>query len=471
MQIFNASWPLYAAMPAILKQAVVDAYVKCGWDVQNSIWIKGICDHKYPVFADVLEILPDIINTSDYSADSKGDYKGALLTRVQSMTVGINGVIFKNSVGIDDALLFDSNVVVDLSELGSDEAIALIMGVLIMKLNEYRKSQRKSNKNLALNSQLQHVTVLEEAHNLLKRTSKEQNQEGANMIGKSVEMISNSIKEMRTYGEGFIIIDQSPMAVDTSAIENTATKIIMNTPAKDACEELGSALSLSEAQTDELSRLNVGVAAVFQKGWLSPILMKVDKWDDRYNAEVQTTDQSSLRILKGKLVEALLEQYHSEKFSPMRLRSIIRASDLTADKKRETDEIIASYNEKLFAKSEINKYYFASLLMDLIGCEYLFSVIPTNGIPTYKEFSAYDSHSDEFRKLTRVYKESVGIWFEKVFDALAYYITLSTDYNKTEVILNLIYIAGSEGKIKYKRNDRLAMTCRMLYRMFDIPLK
>ena len=291
------------------------------------------------------------------------------------------------------------------------------------------------------------------------------------MIGKSVEMISNSIKEMRTYGEGFIIIDQSPMAVDTSAIENTATKIIMNTPAKDACEELGSALSLSEAQTDELSRLNVGVAAVFQKGWLSPILMKVDKWDDRYNAEVQTTDQSSLRILKGKLVEALLEQYHSEKFSPMRLRSIIRASDLTADKKRETDEIIASYNEKLFAKSEINKYYFASLLMDLIGCEYLFSVIPTNGIPTYKEFSAYDSHSDEFRKLTRVYKESVGIWFEKVFDALAYYITLSTDYNKTEVILNLIYIAGSEGKIKYKRNDRLAMTCRMLYRMFDIPLK
>ena len=41
-------------------------------------------------------------------------------------------------------------------------------------------------------------------------------------------MISNSIKEMRTYGEGFIIIDQSPMAVDTAAIENTSTKIIMN---------------------------------------------------------------------------------------------------------------------------------------------------------------------------------------------------------------------------------------------------
>lgn len=144
---------------------------------------------------------------------------------------------------------------------------------------------------------------------------------------------------------------------------------------------------------------------------------------------------------------------------------------MTVDKKREIDEIIVSYNEKLFVKSAVNKYYFASLLMDLIGCEYLFVVIPTSGIPTYKEFSAYDSHSDEFRKLTKVYKESVSVWFEKVFHALDYYVTLDTDFVKTEVILSLIYIAGSEGKIKYKRNDKLAMTCRMLYRMFNIPLK
>lgn len=471
LQIFNASWPLYAAMPAILKQAVVDAYVKCGWDVQNSIWISGISDHKYPVFSDVLEILPEIINTSDYSADSKGDYKGALVTRVQSMTVGINGVIFKNSEGIDDSLLFDSNVIVDLSELGSDEAIALIMGVLIMKLNEYRKSQRKRNKAQVLNSKLQHVTVLEEAHNLLRRTSKEQNQEGANMIGKSVEMISNSIKEMRTYGEGFVIIDQSPMAVDTSAIENTATKIILNTPAKDACDELGSALSLNETQTNELSRLNVGVAAVFQKGWLSPVLMKVDKWDDKYEADVEFTNQATLRLLKGDLIQTLFQQYHDNRFSPMRLRSIVRSSDLTADKRREIDEIIISYNEKLFSKNNWSKRYFSHFLMELTGCEYLFSVVPTVGIPTYDDFMTYDSCSEEFSKLVKAYKKGVGEWFEKIFEALNYYVTIDSDETKTETILYLIYDAGAEGRIKYNRKDKLAMICRMLYRMFGLSLQ
>lgn len=471
LQIFNASWPLYAAMPAILKQAVVDSYTRCGWDIQNSIWIPGICDHKYPVFADVLKILPDIINTSDYSADSKGDYKGALLTRVQSMTVGINGVIFKNSVGIDDSLLFDSNVVIDLSELGSDEAIALIMGVLIMKLNEYRKSQRKANSHLKLNSHLRHVTVLEEAHNLLKRTSKDQNQEGANMVGKSVEMISNSIKEMRTYGEGFVIIDQSPMAVDTSAIENTATKIIMNTPAKDACEELGSALSLNEEQTAELSRLNVGVAAVFQKGWLSPVLMKVDMWDDRYETTLELTDPADLRYVKGNLLSALYEQKASSRFSPMKLRSITRASSLPVDKKRELDDIILSYNDKFTAGVPLDKKHFGNLLLELVGCEHLFSVIPLDGIPTYKEFMEYDADTKDFSRLMETYELSSFAWFEKFMSALSYYVTISDEAIIAETVVDLLYVCGSGGNISEPSKSKLPMLCRMVYRKLGISLK
>ena len=120
------------------------------------------------------------------------------------------------------------------------------------------------------------------------------------MVGKSVEMISNSIKEMRTYGEGFLIIDQSPLAVDSSVIENTSTKIIMNTPSKDACEELGSALSLNEEQTKELSRLNVGVAAVMQKGWLSPVLMRVGLWNaQKYEADLIVENRKLIMLVRS----------------------------------------------------------------------------------------------------------------------------------------------------------------------------
>ena len=62
--------------------------------------------------------------------------------------------------------------------------------------------------------------------NLLRR----QEAGGSDLVKKSVESISNAIAEMRTYGEGFLIVDQSPGAVDISAIKNTNTKIVMRLP-------------------------------------------------------------------------------------------------------------------------------------------------------------------------------------------------------------------------------------------------
>jgi DNA helicase HerA-like ATPase len=52
----------------------------------------------------------------------------------------------------------------------------------------------------------------------------------SDLVGKSVEMITNTIAEIRTYGEGFIIVDQSPSSVDIAAIKNTNTKIVLRTP-------------------------------------------------------------------------------------------------------------------------------------------------------------------------------------------------------------------------------------------------
>ena len=117
-----------------------------------------------------------------------------------SLTTGILGQIF-SGIHVSDQQLFNENVIVDLSRVGSSETKAMIMGMLILKLNEFRMSEKKP-----MNSLLAHVTVLEEAHNLLKRTSTSQQQESSNLIGKSVEMISNSIAEMRTDGEENVIV-------------------------------------------------------------------------------------------------------------------------------------------------------------------------------------------------------------------------------------------------------------------------
>lgn len=448
IQIFNASWSLYAAMPAILKDAVVKSYVKCGWDTDNSIWIEGISDHKYPTFKDVMEILPTIINSSDYSSDAKGDYKGALLTRVKSMTDGINGMIFEKSEGIKDSLLFDSNTVIDLSEIGSEETIALLMGVIIMKLGEYRQSVRKSKSSGTRDAEINHVTVLEEAHNLLKRTSKDQSQEGSNIVGKSVEMISNSIKEMRTYGEGFIIIDQSPMAVDTSAIENTSTKIIMNTPAKDACEELGSALALNEEQTKELSRLATGVAAVFQKGWLSPVLMKVDMWDDRYEAKPEQGNRADMRDVRSKLIIEMYYQSIKGNFSATKLKTIIRESAILREKKDELTEIVSRVNDMLEANGTIDKNSLGAFYLEFASCNRLFDVLKTEKIPNFNEMNdLYEPDGSCPQRIFNLICREGMSWFNSFQKALQQYINISNPIIAHNVIMYMLNGITEDGNL------------------------
>ena len=98
----------------------------------------------------------------------------------------------------------------------------------------------------------------------MKNSKNLQSTAGNNVVAKSVEMIVNSIAEMRTYGEGFVIVDQSPTSVDVAAIKNTNTKIIMRLPEDEDCKIAGHSVSLTEQQTDELAKLETGVAVVMQ---------------------------------------------------------------------------------------------------------------------------------------------------------------------------------------------------------------
>ena len=274
VEIFNVCWPMYAAMPAILKESIERAYIEAGWDLELSE--NRYSPELFPTFKDVVEQIKMVLNESDYSSDNKGDYTGALVTRLKSLTNGINGLIF-SSDDLEDEELFDSNVIIDLSRVGSSETKSLIMGLLVLKLQEHRMDQRANNPEM--DSKLKHITVLEEAHNLLRRTSTEQVGEGANLLGKSVEMLANSIAEMRTFGEGFVIADQSPGLLDMSVIRNTNTKIIMRLPDYSDRALVGKAAGLNENQIIELSHIERGVAAITQSDWLEPVLCMVDKYE------------------------------------------------------------------------------------------------------------------------------------------------------------------------------------------------
>ena len=343
IEIFNVCWPMYAAMPAVLKDSVERAYIATGWDLSTSQ--NKYNNDFYPTFVDVLDELNAVVAESAFSQEVKDNYVGSLATRIKSLTNGIYGRIFDNAE-LGDKTLFDENIIVDLSRVGSVETKSMIMGILVMRLQEYRMTSGK------MNADLQHVTVLEEAHNLLKRTSTEQSSESANLLGKSVEMLANTIAEVRTYGEGFIIADQAPGLLDLSVIRNTNTKIIMRLPEEEDRILVGRAANINDEQIKELSKLPTGVAAIYQNNWIEPVLCKINRAQDdssvqkyEYHASPMQTDMEAGAEALTPLVRFLLYSRLPEDivFDTNELKNALSKSSISTRNKIRIMSFISEY--------------------------------------------------------------------------------------------------------------------------------
>lgn len=368
-EIFNVCWPMYSAMPAVLKKAMLDAYESCGWDLRLSVNRLSQGEDVYPSFLDLFLSLEKVITESAYSEEVKSNYSGALLTRVESLTNGLNGEIFSVNE-LSNMVLFDENCIIDLSRVGSQETKSLIMGILIMRLSEYRMTGANTP-----NSALKHLTVLEEAHNILKRVSTEQSQEGSNMAGKSVEMITNAIAEMRTYGEGFVIVDQSPTSVDKAAIKNTNTKIVMRLPDEDDRKVSGKAAGMNDKQIDEIAKLPTGVAVVYQNDWVSPVLCKIDRMENSrviFNEQKDSIlELNSENDIKN-IIEFLLagQTENTQKaFDVIQIEKSVRAFYMPSKVRMALLDTIEEYkkNNHISLWNSVSIYDLSSLLTDLLG--------------------------------------------------------------------------------------------------------
>ena len=334
VEIFSVCWPMYDAMPAFFKDAILRSYESVGWDLGSSTFEGDVLE--YPDFEVLVEQLNELIEKSDYASDIKSNYRGALITRVKSLTVGLNKSIFMSDQTPYEKL-FDENCILDISRVKSNETKALIMGLMVYMLNEYRIDRKHMN-----NSGLKHVTVLEEAHNLLKASDGHESE----LIGKSVEMLTQTIAEIRTYGEGFIIVDQSPSSVDIAAIKNTNTKIVLRTPEGRDREAVGKSMGLTDDQMNEIAKLPAGVAVVYQNNWVTPVLTIINKANvnEKPYKNQQPVTIKTVKAARTNIINMLLQPWiNGDEMDEKSLRESLRALDLSRKERREIADLITDY--------------------------------------------------------------------------------------------------------------------------------
>ena len=57
-----------------------------------------------------------------------------------------------------------------------------------------------------------------------------------------------------------------------------------------------------------------------------------------------------------------------------------------------------------------------------------------------------------------------------MFNALKKYVSIDDENVLSQIIIEMLYPMGHGGMVRYYKNDKMAMICRMLYKMLNIPL-
>jgi hypothetical protein len=151
---------------------------------------------------------------------------------------------------------------------------------------------------------LQHVTLIEEAHRVMAATSHAANREvSADTRAQAVSMFSDTLSEVRAFGEGLIIAEQIPGRLAEDALKNTNTKIVHRLPGQDDREAVGSTMNLGEEQASFLTKLPAGQAAFFREGYERPTFVTVPNYKDDHDLPG--------RVLDARVQEKMGQFYHA----------------------------------------------------------------------------------------------------------------------------------------------------------------
>ncbi|GAA1927477.1 hypothetical protein GCM10009716_39370 [Streptomyces sodiiphilus] len=283
--LFLASFEASDPFPQVLSQSLVQCYEELGWDLALSTRRGLPRAPRYPDLGDVQRAALQVIDAVGYGKEVADNVRGFVKVRLGSLRLGTTGRFFEAKTPLDIAELLKRNVVLEIEDIGNDQDKAFFIGAVLIRLYEHLRVHRTAP--AGAEQGLRHVTVVEEAHRLLK------NALPGSPAAHAVELFGSLLAEVRAYGEGILVAEQIPSKLLPDVIKNTAVKIVHRLPAGDDRTAVGATMNLNAPQSRHLVSLPPGRAAVFVDGMDRPVRVSIPLGQDR-----ESTTEAT-RLLPG----------------------------------------------------------------------------------------------------------------------------------------------------------------------------
>ena len=275
--VFNASFPMFAGMSYVLEEAMLEIYTDRGWDLRTSAnralgRRPSAADRAAltPALADLYDKIEVVLNRRGYGQEIHQNMGAALRSRLRSLMLGAKGETLDTRRSVPAEDLFAGPCVIELRNLGDDDDRSFVMALLLSMLYEYAEARQGDSAG-----QLLHLTLIEEAHRLLRAPRPAGGMEGADAQAKAVVMFTDMLAEMRAYGEGFIVADQIPANLAPDIIKNSSVKIVHRLTAPDDRAAVAASTGLTDAQSRHLVALKPGTAVVHDSDLAAAVLVQV----------------------------------------------------------------------------------------------------------------------------------------------------------------------------------------------------
>lgn len=243
---FAAAVSMSTPLDKIFEESINNCYSDFRWLDTYTVDDKG----KTFNISDFIKCFQQTFDEIGYTGDAKNIGRAGVV-RLNSL---VN--LFDNyfSIPIEDIL--QKPTIIELAAIENSDQKALIIALLLLSILAY------VNSNYIGEGGLKNVILLEEAHVLLDADTNA-GQGDANPSAIAQRLVKRMLAEIRSYGVGLIIADQSPRKVSTDVVALTDMKMVFRLVESADKQIIGDSTNMSETQIQRMSKLKPGEAFLF----------------------------------------------------------------------------------------------------------------------------------------------------------------------------------------------------------------
>jgi energy-coupling factor transporter ATP-binding protein EcfA2 len=298
--LFEATLEMPVPLPALMREALGRAYAAYHAAPKGSP-----LRHQHPIRFWLMRAVLEVADECGYKGELASNIDAALRTRVRALSTGASGRVLRGRESWDEVarLLIGQNNLLELESIADRCSRSFVMSLFVLYFRYAIESARRDERSAGRATQgLRNLLVLEEAHRIIGKPA---NQDGG---GAALEYFGNLLGEVRAYGCGVVISDQSPSRLIDDAMRNTNTKILMRLVSGEDVAAAVQGAGLPDGARGDIPQLQCGQAILIRPRRL-PALVRIaplDHGDQRPRAEHET-DKVTVRELREELVNGELQ--------------------------------------------------------------------------------------------------------------------------------------------------------------------